>query len=302
MTYVQNISNQHYAYAIFMIMQSIAGREHIRSTIKAKSDELIQNIDGFIAKLEKKGYFAKLGLESAKDAQTKTKTTTFETLEIKSKAELMNKIEILKEKLSNIPDKDIDTIFNTIRTKYMIGEYLLVEGIILAFYEQLRLYMNYYYQLVDLQNRFDTRINIEDKLFKYIPQQALMDPALLKQYFPQAPKLQTLPEGEEKNDVLKNQILINNIGIVRPLVNYEEEAIILNYNPENPASEKIHSKFLKDIKDYEKLRDQEIKIRFEEIDQIVLMIVTDIIFDILDMHKQIFDKELKKAIKTRLVL
>jgi hypothetical protein len=132
-----------------------------------------------------------------------------------------------------------------------------------------------------------------------------MDPALLKQYFPQAPKLQTLPEGEEKNDVLKNQILINNIGIVRPLVNYEEEAIInriLNYNPENPASEKIHSKFLKDIKDYEKLRDQEIKIRFEEIDQIVLMIVTDIIFDILDMHKQIFDKELKKAIKTRLVL
>ena len=303
MTIVQEISNQQYATALLMIMISKNGHETVREALRNESEEFLKKLTGFLNDIEKKGQFdlitsmsKSLGKEEITEAKVRKIVSDITT------------------RLSNISDKEIDAIINLIQSRYMIGQYLLIEGMLLGFYDYIRSFMELYFQLIVINLELQKKITLDEMLLKIIlkllPEKTIINAELLKKAFSNVEGfsnmkgLQTLTE-QENDPTVRNDILQNNIAKIRLEIDYTNEKMVKSlyqYNPANSQTVKAYEKFQKKIAEEEQTKNKEIRDRTQEIDASLLTLANNIIFQLIESHKVLFSKELKGTLKKQLTL
>jgi hypothetical protein len=212
--------------------------------------------------------------------------------------ELEEKVDKLIALMQNFPDLEIDKIMKSIENDYSADK-MVLESIILGILEYFKQAFADYYLLIEIQVKSDADKKVAQMLMKKFSEGMRLNAQILTQitgksgfqtYNPDEPLEKKIEILNENTNKLTNILLLdleNGYPIVKKLIQFD---------PEIKSTVDEFNKIIRKVDNERKFAIDEIQERSKEIDEILIGMIEEILYNISDFRKRIFKKDLKKAL------
>lgn len=270
---IKTESNFEVSLVVLSLLKADKGKEIFVSNFEKYAKALVKRLRGFSEKLKKDGIFNIIGEESF------------------SEASFNKQIDEFGLNAENMKIEEVNGIIEIIEKKYLIGDKIMIEGVVLALYEFTKNKLTFYYKIVDLKEKFMSRKKSIDEILKRVPQSAFEKEESLAKIMniSKVKGLKTFNEETMRRDDLQG-LIEENKNVLRRYIDPNDSNWIKDFLEKTGKPNEME-KLLQSIESQKKLEKFEKEDTLARLDEDIFGSIESFFFNLNKFKKDIISKE-----------